>query len=444
MDAARSRLRFTLLVLLGINTMNFFDRQVLGAVAEPIKKQWGLSDGQVGWLGTAFTLLYAVVGLPLGRWADVGRRKIILAGGAGLWSLLTVLSGFAWNFWSLFVFRLGVGVGEASCAPASTSLLGDLFPAERRSRAMAVFMFGLPLGLGCSFLISGWMAKAWGWRAALYVAGAPGLVLALLSLALPEPPRGAVETHAIGSARRPGFALLQVLTIPTMWWLIIAGAIHNFNMYALGTFLASFLQRHYLVDPSQAGLISGVCYGFSGGIGILIGGWACDRWARRRLGGRLEVAALALLPFAPCTFFALWQTPAEPWGFGLLLLPACAFSYVFYAGTYPTIQDIVEPALRGTAMAVFFFAFYLLGAAAGPVAMGWLSDYFARSAAAAEGVEAVSALHKAVGLRQAMGLLPILGAALVVVLFIASRTVRADYWKLQQWMKAQTAGENPG
>src|SRR5262249_20736227 len=148
---------FAVCILLGINTMNFFDRQVLGAVAEPIKRQWGLSDSQVGWLGTAFILLYAVVGLPLGRWADVGRRKMILAGGAGLWSLLTALSGLAWNFWSLFAFRLGVGVGEASCAPASTSLLGDLFPAERRSRAMAVFMFGLPLGLGSSFLISGWM-----------------------------------------------------------------------------------------------------------------------------------------------------------------------------------------------------------------------------------------------------------------------------------------------
>src|SRR6516164_1133352 len=104
------RLFFTLFVLLGINTMNFFDRQVLGAVGEPLKNEWQLNDTQLGALGTAFTLLYAVVGLPLGRWADVGRRTTILAGGAMLWSVLTAASGLAWGFVSLFVIRLGVGV----------------------------------------------------------------------------------------------------------------------------------------------------------------------------------------------------------------------------------------------------------------------------------------------------------------------------------------------
>src|SRR5947209_19949526 len=135
---------YTLAVLLGINTMNFFDRQILPAVQEKIRHDWDLSDSRLGWLGTAFILLYAIVGLPLGRLADVGRRKWILAGGVGLWSLLTLGSGFAWNFWSLFALRLGVGVGEASCAPAASSLIGDLVPAKGRARAMALFMLGLP------------------------------------------------------------------------------------------------------------------------------------------------------------------------------------------------------------------------------------------------------------------------------------------------------------
>src|SRR5262245_58152810 len=108
------RLVFTLSVLLGINTMNFYDRQVLPAVQEKIRQDWTeLTDSQLGWLGTAFILLYAVIGLPLGRWADIGRRKWILAAGLALWSLLTAGSGLAWSFWSLFVMRLGVGVGEA-------------------------------------------------------------------------------------------------------------------------------------------------------------------------------------------------------------------------------------------------------------------------------------------------------------------------------------------
>src|SRR5262249_51237233 len=148
-----------------------------------------------GWLGTAFILLYAVVGLPLGRLADVGPRKWVLAAGVGLWSVLTLGSGFAWNFWSLFALRLGVGVGEASCAPASGSLIGDLVPAKWRARAMSLFMLGLPLGLALSFLVSGTIADRVGWHEAFFFAGVPGLLLAVAALFLADPPRGAAEAH---------------------------------------------------------------------------------------------------------------------------------------------------------------------------------------------------------------------------------------------------------
>src|SRR5262249_59709075 len=115
-------------VLRAINEMNFFARQIPGAVAEPLRKELELSDAQVGWLTPAFLLLYAVIGIPLGRWADLGRRTRILSVGVALWSVLTAVSGMAWNFWSLFLMRLGVGVGEAGCAPTANSPLGDLYP----------------------------------------------------------------------------------------------------------------------------------------------------------------------------------------------------------------------------------------------------------------------------------------------------------------------------
>src|SRR5262245_22110673 len=183
-------LAFTFCVLLGINAVNFYDRQVLGAVQEKVRADWGLSDSQLGWLGTAFILLYAVVGLPLGRLADRARRTWLLAAGVGLWSVLTVASGFATSFWALFGLRLGVGVGEATCAPVASSLIGDLVPAERRARAMSVFMLGLPLGLALSFVISGAVAKQHGWQSAFFIAGVPGVILAVAALFMMEPNRG--------------------------------------------------------------------------------------------------------------------------------------------------------------------------------------------------------------------------------------------------------------
>src|SRR5437868_2523389 len=187
MPTTTPRLVFTLGVLLGINTMNFFDRQILPAVQEKIRQEWRLTDSELGWLGTAFILLYAVVGLPLGHLADVARRRWVLAAGVALWSLMTLGSAFAWGFWSLFVLRLGVGVGEASCAPVASSLIGDLFPAERRARAMALFMLGLPLGLALSFLVSGTIAERRGWQEAFFVAGLPGLLLAAAALFIADP-----------------------------------------------------------------------------------------------------------------------------------------------------------------------------------------------------------------------------------------------------------------
>ena len=180
--------------------MNFYDRQVVGAIGEKIKVEWQLSDGQLAGLTTAFIILYAIVGIPLGRLADVGSRKRVLAIGVTVWSLFTGLSGLASSFAMMIVCRLGVGVGEASAAPAANSLIGDLFPAKQRARAISIFMLGLPVGTGASYLISGLIVQATGgWRSALFVAAAPGFVLGALALLMAEPTRGS----AIGSVNSP-------------------------------------------------------------------------------------------------------------------------------------------------------------------------------------------------------------------------------------------------
>ncbi len=437
MATPRGNLTFTLVVLFLINTMNFYDRQVLGAAGEEIKRAWDLSDQQLSTLTTAFILVYALIGLPLGHWADVGRRKVILAGGVLVWSVFTALSGLAWNFQALVTFRMGVGVGEASCAPAANSLLGDLFPPNRRARAIAIFMLGLPLGLGLAHVVSGYLIKRLSWHAALYVAGIPGLVLGLLAWFLPEPERGASEKHQTGTARRPGWSILNVLRIPTMWWIILSGTLVNLCMYALGSFLLSFLRRYHHLEIVEANWVSAVIYAGGGGLGMLAGGWLGDRAARRGPQGRLRLAALAMLLATPCFGLALQQAAGAYLAFAACLLPGCVCLYVYYSTVYATIQDVVEPALRGTAMAVYFLVFYL-GTFIGLNRFGWLSDTLAARAAAA-GASAVEA--RAVGLHQAMYLLPLLTLVLVGVLYAGSRTAVRDARNLQHWLATMKTEE---
>src|ERR1700676_4609046 len=154
---------FVLFILFAINLLNFFDRQLPGALAEPIRKEFHLSDTALGLLGTVATLMYALVGLPLGRLADKWSRTRLIAIGTASWSLLTAVSGLAQNYAQLFVSRLGVGLGEATCAPAGQLLVGDLFPPHQRARAMGIFMLGLPAGLCLAYFSAGAIGAAFGW-----------------------------------------------------------------------------------------------------------------------------------------------------------------------------------------------------------------------------------------------------------------------------------------
>lgn len=441
---------YALAVLFAINTMNFFDRQILGAIAEPIRREWELSDSAMGALGTAFTLLYAVVGVPLGRLTDRSVRTRILAVGVFVWSLLTVASGLARNYTQLFLMRLGVGVGEAACAPAGNSLIGDMFPASKRAKAISIFMLGLPIGIALSYYVSGTVAHAYGWRAAFFVAGIPGLICTLAVLFMREPKRGATEVHNIGAMKREGSPYKLVLSIPTMWWLIASGALHNFNMYAIGSFLSPFLTRYHYADLAlgeatrQAGFVSMFVNGLAGIPGLLLGGFIGDAIMKRRSNGRLLVGAIAILISAPLHYLALGRPPGDTMGFALLMGLGVAAMYAYYSTVYSTIQDVIEPSLRGTAMALYFFAMYVLGASLGPIGTGFLSDYFFKQASGGKALELMTAqeiaLFRAEGLHSAMYVIPILGALLTLVLFAGSRTVTKDMEKLQRWMR-ESAGK---
>ena len=452
---------YALAVLFAINLMNFFDRQIIGGVGEGIRREWALSDTALGLLGTVFTLLYAVVGLPLGRLSDRLQRRKILAAGVFVWSLLTAMSGLARSFAQLIVARLGVGVGEATCSPASTSLIGDFFPATMRARAVAIWMLGLPLGLGLANGAGGWILQSWGWRKAFYVAAVPGLLCAAAALMMREPRRGTLEQHAVGDRCRPGNPYLLVLSIPTMLWIIASGALHNFNMYALGSFVSPFLVRFHHMTFLNAGWVAACVYGFSGIVGLTGGGFLADRLYAKRVDGRLIVGTASIVICAPFMFLGLMRPAGDVVGFALLMGIGSGVMFAYYSTVYATIHDVVEPSLRGTAMALYFFAMYVLGASLGPVGTGLVSDYFTFQKASAAG--AVDPLpfgalmmaelrslvgeskgfnlralepFRAEGLHAAMYIVPILAAVLAVVLFAASRTVTRDVARLQAWMRS--------
>ncbi|HKB14066.1 MAG TPA: MFS transporter [Vicinamibacterales bacterium] len=458
---------YALVVLFAINLMNFFDRQIIGGVGEGIRREWALSDTALGLLGTVFTLLYAVVGLPLGRLSDRKERRVILAGGVFLWSLLTMASGMARSFAQLIVARLGVGIGEATCSPASTSLIGDLVPPTSRARAVAIWMLGLPLGLGLANGAGGWILQHWGWRNAFYIAAVPGILCAVAALLMTEPRRGTKESHAVGERCRTGNPYLLVLSIPTMWWVIASGALHNFNMYALGAFVAPFLVRFHHISFVNAGWVAACVYGFSGVVGLAGGGWLADRLVARRVDGRLLVGTVAIAVCTPFMFFGLMRPAGDIAGFAVLMGIGVGMSFAYYSTVYSTIHDVVEPSLRGTAMALYFFAMYVLGASMGPVGTGLVSDYFTfQKASAAGAVEPLPfgalilaelrslvgeskgfnlrALEpfRADGLHTAMYIVPALAAILAVVLFAASRTVTKDVNRLQAWMRSHAAAAN--
>jgi predicted MFS family arabinose efflux permease len=423
LNAKKNAVLFAVFVLFAINILNFYDRHVPGALVEPMRKEFHLNDMQIGLLGSVFIWLYAIMGVPLGRIADSGSRKKLLAWGLVVWASLTASAAIATNYSMLLISRVGVGLGEATCAPAATSWLGDLFPPVKRSRVLALFMLGVPIGGALSFFFSGALAQAYGWRAAMVLAAAPALLLVPALLTLTEPQRGASETHLAPPVCNSIWALLR---LPTLWWIIASGVFLNFNMYAFATFLPAFLSRVHGLSLASSGVAAGAVFlagGLGGGLGA---GYLGDSIVQRRKDGRMLCAAIAALVAVPLSSFGILQPAGSLFGTIAFLVLTYAALTSYYGLVYSAIQDIVAPNQRGITMAIYFMAMYLCGASFGPLLTGHLSDRMAHRAAALAGSPVVTESFRAVGLQQAMLIIPILSTALAGVLYMGSRTISSD------------------
>ena len=418
-----NRLVLSALVLFAINTLNFYDRTVPGALTEPIRKEFHLTDTQIGLLGSAFIWIYALVGLPLGRIADTASRKKLLAIAIFLWSSLTASAALAGSFSMLLFSRIGVGIGEAACAPTATSWLGDLFPPDKRSRVLALFMLGVPVGSALSFFFSGPLTQAYGWRAAMIVAAAPALLLIPALLFLPEPKRGASEIHPVSLTPT---SMWSILRIPTLWWIIASGAFINFNLYAIATFLTAFLSRIHGLSLASSGITAGIVYIIGGLAGCAIAGYLGDSAIRRRKDGRLRIAAMTSLVAAPLACFGVLQPAGSLLAAVISLTLAYSLLTSYYGLVYSAIQDLVAPNQRGATMAIYFLAMYACGASFGPLLTGRLSDLLAHRAARLAGSAIVAEQFRAVGLQQAMLIIPVLSVLLALVLYFGSRSMITD------------------
>lgn len=370
--------RLLLWTLLVVYIFNFLDRQIVTILAEPIKRDLDLSDTQLGLLtGLAFALFYAVLGVPIARWADRPKsdRVGLIAGSLVVWSGMTALCGMAGNFVQLLLARVGVGVGEAGCTPAAHSLIADAVPPERRASAIAFYGLGIPIGSLLGTLIGGHLADTVGWRSAFLVVGLPGVALALFVwLMLRDPRRTGLVAHAgrpQGSVRE---AFAELAASRAYVLIALAAGLVAFLSYGKGVWALIFFQRTHGLTPSQTGLYVGVGLGLAGLFGTWLGGWLADRYGASNRRHMLTGPAIGMAVAAPILFLGY---SADTWQAAVLLLVLpTIFNASYYGPAYAAAQTLVRPQTRAVAAAVMVFIQNLVGLGLGPLFFGMLSDWF--------------------------------------------------------------------
>lgn len=401
------RARYAIGLLMAIYTVNFLDRQVVAILAEPIKRDLHLADWQIGMMsGFAFALFYSVLGVPIARAAEHRSRPAIISAALVAWSGFTVLCGLAQNFAQLCLFRVAVGVGEAGCSPPAHSLIADYVPKARRASALAFYAMGSPVGSLLGMAMGGLVADRYGWRTAFFVAGAPGLVLAILALATLKETR----VRAATTPAPPSFGeVMRILARkPTFWLLALAAAFKSFITYGQTAFTASFLLRNHTEEVARIasgfglqsvgflGIVLGLIAGGGGAISAMVGGIIADRAGARDPRLAMVAPALAMLVSVPVSIAAVMVDGAGL-ALGLMVVPAL-LNYFWYGPVYSTTQGIVPPQLRATAAAVLLFVVNLIGLGLGPLLIGLCSDAFAASLGPAEGVRWALVVAALVGL----------------------------------------------
>ena len=366
---------YALGILVVVYTFNFIDRQILSILLQPVKDDLGLSDTAMGMLtGFAFAAFYATLGIPIARFADRSNRRNLVAWALGIWSLMTALSGLAQNFWHLLAARIGVGIGEAGCSPPAHSMIADYYPADQRATALGIYSLGIPFGVMFGLFAGGWINEFFGWRAAFFVVGLPGILLALVvRFTLREPPRGMAEGRADSTDQPSVGETLQYLWAKKSFrHMSFAAALTAFVGYGFITWAPSFLTRSFGMGTGEIGTWFGLILGIPGGIGIALGGYLADRFGARDPKWFLWTTAVALLICVPLNFVVFMSTNSTT-ALLAMILPVLLGNF-YQATTFSQTQGISALRMRAVAAGILLFIINIIGLGLGPQLVGILSD----------------------------------------------------------------------
>jgi MFS family permease len=370
-------------VLTLINLLNYLDRYLVSGIVPDLKAPpLGLSDSQIGLLTTAFMIVYMVAAPIFGTLGDRGSRTRPIAFGVFLWSIATVVSGFATTYAHLLGARAIVGIGEAAYVSIAPALLADSFSRAQRGRVLSVFNMAIPVGAALGYIVGGLMSHHFSWRAAFFVAGAPGLLLAALVLRVKDPPRGSQDESEEGEAAQPAkatapargaIAVYVDLLKRAPYLLVVLGyAAYTFALGGLAVWMPNFLERVHNVPAVQATTSFGAIVVVTGFLGTFIGGWLGDYWQKSSRQAYLWMSGWVTLAAAPLTFIAL--TAASSSVYYPAIIVAELLLFMSTGPINSAIANLVSPTERASAFALSMFVIHLLGDVPSPTLIGWVSD----------------------------------------------------------------------
>ncbi|MBN8809230.1 MAG: MFS transporter [Sphingomonas sp.] len=363
-----------LAMLLVVYTFNFLDRQILGILAKPIQASLNLDDAQFGAIGgTAFAILYSVLGVPLALAADRWGKTRVIAGSLVVWSGFTALCGTATGFWQLFLYRLGVGTGEAGGAAPSYALIADYFPVERRARALAIYSMGIPIGLGCGVLLGAYIAQNVNWQTAFIVMGVAGILVAPIFLAVVRdryPPAVAVK-----GAPSPLSVMPILMRKPAYWLLSVGAGCSSMAGYGLALWAPKIIAVQFgwteHSDLVKVGQFMGALLLIGGSLGIFLGGVVSDRLGKIDRAWYARVPAIAWFITAPMFILGFnIHTPMLAW---VVLLIPNALNTLWLGPIITASQHLAPAKMRAGTSGTFLLINNLLGLGLGPWLMGALS-----------------------------------------------------------------------